>query len=150
MTFRRGAAPPFILLLGVVGGIVGSLLVVQGAASDDPTIKYVAGFVGGFIALIHIVKEVRALLGFPTRRRADDNLVREVAEVNRIIGEMKTDYAGLAQILENAGKEIERLRDASDGVEDRISRAMSKVASQMQTTVTALETRLLVVERRRH
>lgn len=157
---RRGVASLLLLVLGAAGGlaIAGAAIEVDNGAS--PELKWIAGFVAGFLALLHIIKEVRYLLGHPPRRRTDDNLIQEVASISTTLGEMRSDYAALAQVVKNVGEEIDRLRDVADGLDERIGRAMSKVGSQAQTTVTnienrlnewrgQIEARLLLLERRR-
>ena len=145
MRSRRGAAPALLLTLGAAGGLVFAALLVEADAGGTPDeLKWIAGFFAGTLAILHLVKEVRTLLGHPPRRRTDENLISQIAEVSATVGEMRSDYAALAQLVSNLGKEIDRLRDTSDGMDDRISRAMSKVASQAQTLTADIQDRMEV------
>lgn len=145
MTKRRGAAPLLLIALGAAGGLAAALVAVDVDAGGTPTeVKWVAGFLAGAALVLHVIKEVRYLVGHPPRRRTDDNLIQEVGSINKEIGEMRTDYSALTQIVSNLGKEIDRLRDINDGMDDRISRAMSKVASQTQTLTADIQDRMEV------
>lgn len=146
---RRGHTWGLILLgISAIGGMALASMLADADTGSPDGLKWIAGFVGGFVALLHIIKEVRLLLGFMPRRRSDENLVRQMSELSAQIGEIKSDYAAIAQILKSNGEEIERLRDINEGLDDRISRAMSKVASQTQTLCTTLQDRMEIFNQR--
>lgn len=143
MTARRGTAHFLLLPLAAVGGLAAALLAGDVDAGSTPTeLKWVAGFLAGAALVLHVIKEVRYLVGHPPRRRTDDNMIQQMSQVERTIGEMQSDYAAIAQLVASIGKEIDRLRDMNDGLDERISRAMSKVASQAQTLTADIQDRM--------
>ena len=161
----RGQANVLLLLgLSAVGGIATAAAVAQlnvpTAGAPPQAVVWIAGFVAGFVALLHIIEKLRLLLGHPPVRRSEHNLIQEVAAVNAALGEIRADYAAITQILKSTSDEVDRLRTISEGIDDRISRAMSKVASTATETINNIaarleerqekfETRLLALERGR-
>jgi len=130
----------FSALLSV--GALGAAQAVNAPPAAVPP-AWVVYFLAGAACLLFIIKEGRALLGFPPKRAHEEDLMKQLRDISESLTGMGSAITALEEGRDQHAAEIARLRDARDGLDERISAAMSKVASQMQTTLATVQERNL-------